>query len=173
MVEEAGNPEAIWTAQAVAPTESPMTVVTVRYDSLSLVTTDNHLWHRRAAQITNQTKSYYRNLQSQDDAVFPLPRGSSISGSLFKPFPHPNLQSKLRIFMPLEKYHHWRLNWETKLRSKAVSTHHSPCFCCIWQKNQCLWQYHAEYLMGPREFATIRNPKQSLERSADHSVCVA
>lgn len=39
---EAGNPEAIWTVQVVAHTETHMTVVTVRYDSLSLVTTDNH-----------------------------------------------------------------------------------------------------------------------------------
>lgn len=38
---EAGNPEAIWNVQAVAPTEIHM-MVTVRYDSMSVMTTDNH-----------------------------------------------------------------------------------------------------------------------------------
>lgn len=80
---EAGNPEPIWTVQVEAPTEIHM-MVTVRYDSISVMTTDKHCGTKKSCTNNQPNHSIdYRNLQSRDAAVFPLPRGKSISGSLF------------------------------------------------------------------------------------------
>ena len=84
---EAGNPEAIWTVQVVAPTEIHM-MVTVRYDSMSIMTTDNHfVAQRRAAQMTNQNDIIdYHNLQSQVTAVFPSPEETAFQAPFLKLF---------------------------------------------------------------------------------------
>lgn len=85
---ESGNPEAIWTVQVVAPIEILM-MVTVRYDfvkgdkcGIKKNCTNN--------QPNHSNNIDYCNLQSQDAAIFPQPRGNRISDSLIKfSFPSP------------------------------------------------------------------------------------
>jgi len=54
---EAGNPEAMWTVQAVDPIEIHM-MVTVRYDCIRVLMSDNHCGTKKEElhEITNQFK---------------------------------------------------------------------------------------------------------------------
>lgn len=83
---EAGNPEAIWTVQVVAPTEIHM-MVTVRYDSMSIMTTDNHCGTKKSC--THDQPNHiidYHNLQSQDTAVFPSPEETAFQAAFLNLF---------------------------------------------------------------------------------------
>lgn len=83
---EAGSPEAIWTVQVVAPIEIHM-MVTVRYDFISVVAKDDHCGTKKSCKNNQPNHSIdYCNLQSHGAAVFPQPRGNSISGSLIELF---------------------------------------------------------------------------------------
>lgn len=59
---EAGNREAIWTVQVGAPTEIHM-MVTVRYDSLSVKSTDDHCGAKKSCTNNQPNHIDYRSLQ--------------------------------------------------------------------------------------------------------------
>lgn len=75
---EAGNPEATWTVQVVAPTEIHMMVM-VRHDSISVMATkDKHCGTKKSCTNNQPDHSIdYHNLLSQEAAVF-LPSGNDI-----------------------------------------------------------------------------------------------
>lgn len=111
---EAGNPEATWIVQVVvvaaaaAPTEIHM-MVTVRYNSMSVMTTDNHCGTKKSC--TNNQPNHtidYRNLQSQDAAEETAFQSASLS-SFLSLCRTPSLQSKLHIVKLVEMYDHWHL----------------------------------------------------------------
>lgn len=135
---EAGNPEAIWTVQVVAPTEIHM-MVTVRYDSMSVwqqVTkkscTNNHPNH----------SSDYCNIQSQDAAVFPLPRGNRISSSLFLnifslPLLHLWPAVQVAYFHAIGNYITIGISTEKQNYIQKLCRRISPYNRCSQQNNQC------------------------------------
>lgn len=104
----------------------------------------------------------YRHLRSHDAAVFPPQRKPHLPQHC--PAIHVAYFQCYQKSIPI-----WHLSGNTKF----YCDHISPYCRCFQKKNQCMWQYHAEHIMNPRELTIIRNPQKSLETSVDHSVCVA
>lgn len=70
---EAGNPEATWTVQVVAPTEIHM-MVTVRYVFNSVVIKEDSCGKRKSCKITKQITAVTTAISSQETLQFPPPQ---------------------------------------------------------------------------------------------------
>lgn len=125
---------------------------------------------RRAARITNQITLTTAVSSNKTLQISPSPEESAFQTASFKLFFFPFAAVKVAYFHAINIVQ----PLAPQLKNKIISSPHiCPYYRFIQQKNQFVAISCRNNIMCPREFATIRSPKKSLETSVDHSVCVA